>query len=239
MKAIFLVSSVIFCAIVNSSCTEGELKGIRERPENIIPTAIRAETLQSIPLVLPEYENQRLKNPGLFEVTSEKRIVLSQSSEVYLTFVSEGTAYQNSLGYYIYNSNSIPSNTSQIELKIVFPNVSERVLKQGDMIQVGDTAFPAGTVIGFFLLIEGWQNGTIDYNREKIYTDHTFNVAGVQQHVLFKLENFGDIILGFEDITESTPGITDNDFNDMVFTVTDNKLNHEVVKFNIANAVKL
>jgi len=239
MKVMFLVFSVIFCSIINSACSEEELELISERPENIIPSTVRAETLQSIQLLFPEAENQRLKNPALFEATSEKRIVLSQSSDVYLTFVSEGASFQNSLGYYVYNSNSIPSKTSQLGLNIVFPNVSDVILKQGDMIQVGNTAFPAGTVIGFFLIRDGWQNGLIQFNREKIYTDQSFNVTGLQQHVLFKLENFGDIILGFEDVTETTPGFSDNDFNDIVFTVTDNKLNLEVVKFNIDSVVKL
>jgi hypothetical protein len=237
MKTFFFTFSVFFISsVILSSCSDGELELSKERPENIIPSTIRAETLESIQKLFPEFENQRLKNPGLFVVTAEKRIVLSQASEVYLTFVSEGTGYQNSLGYYVYNSNSIPLNTSQTELTILFPNVSNQVLKQGDMLQVGNTAFPAGSVIGFFLIIDGWRNGVLQYDREKIYTDQMFNVSSVQQHILFKLENFGDIILGFEDIT--TPAFSDNDFNDIIFTVTDNKINRETVNFNTTNIIK-
>jgi hypothetical protein len=239
MKTIFLIFFVFFTSsVILSSCSEQELK-IRERPENIIPSSIRAETLQNIQNLFPEFENQRLKKPGLFEFTAEKRIVLSQASEVYLTFVSEGTGYQNSLGYYVYNSNSIPLSASQIELNMLFPNVSNQILKQGDKLQVGNIVFPAGSVIGFFLIIDGWQNGVLQYDREKIYTDQIFNASGFQQHILFKQGSFGDIILGFEDATATNPGISDNDFNDIIFTVTDNKLNKEIVNFNTTNVVKL
>jgi hypothetical protein len=115
--------------------------------------------------------------------------------------------------------------------------VSNRVLKQGDRLQIGDGKFPAGTIIGFFLIINGWEQGAVKFDRETFYTDFALNTDGQQQHVLFQQKELGDIVLTFED--ELTSQESDEDFNDIIFTVTDNKENKEVTNFDLTNVVGL
>jgi len=208
-------------------------------PENIISSTVRTETLHNIEVMIPESKSLKDSMPALFEISTEKRILLSKASEVYVTFVSEGASYQNSFGYYTYSADAVPTNTALLNLQILFPNVDGSILKQGDMVQVGTTTFPVGTVIGFFVIVNGWQGESVHLDREKLYTDMNLNPDGDQQHVLFKLKNFGDIILGFEDISVSAPGHISSDYNDIIFTVTDNKVGNEVTNFNLNNVIRL
>jgi len=239
MKNRLLIVINVFILLAFISCSEPEVNIDIERPDNIIPTKVRSETLQEIKNMFPENMNTVENIPQLFESTAEKRIVLSKTSEVYVTFVSEGASFQNSFGYYTYTMNSIPTDTSMIDLQILFPNVDGWKIKQGDMLQVGNSTFPAGTVIGFFLIVKGWESQIVHFDRDKIYTDIGLNIQGDQQHVLFKLNNFGDIILSFEDIIDSAPGYHDYDYNDIIFTVSDNKTGKTVTNFNLTSVISL
>ena len=236
MKKIVLLLLVVVIMLPMVSCSDPDEK---ERPDDIIATAVRVETLQTIETMFSKDISAKTNLPALFEPTTEKRILLAKESEVYVTFISEGASYQNSFGYYTYNSSAPPADVSALKLTMLFPNVSDVILKKGDMLQVGITKFPAGTVIGFFIIINGWESGSVHYDRDKIYTDMSFNAGGEQQHVLFKLKDFGDIILGFEDIQIAGTGNRINDFNDLLFTVTDNRENREVTNFKLDKVVVL
>jgi hypothetical protein len=224
------VSSLLF---ITSCDREG---GIKERPENIISSSVRIEILQKISEKFPESKNLIVGQPALFDASAQKHVVLSKESEVYVTYVSEGAGYQNSFGWYSYNTAAKPGDPSALKLNLLFPTVSNRVLKQGDMLQLGEGKFPAGTVIGFFLIIQGWQGGQVHYDRETYYTNFEFNTDDQQQHVLFRHEGFGDLVLAFEDELTSLDG--DKDFNDIIFTVTDNKEEREATSFDVTNVVQ-
>ncbi|MEQ1588293.1 MAG: DUF4114 domain-containing protein [Cyclobacteriaceae bacterium] len=237
MKNIAFYLAGIIPLFLITSCSDPELDvGL---PDNLISSTVRAETLHNIQLMFHEQKSLKDSLPVLFELSSEKRILLSKTSEVYVTFVSEGASYQNSFGYYTYNADAVPTNAALLDLHILFPNVDELILKRGDMVQVGTTTFPAGTIIGFFVIVNGWQGESVHMDREKLYTDLGLNPDGDQQHVLFKLKNFGDIVLGFEDIPVSAPGHVYSDYNDIIFTVSDNKVGNEVTNFNLNNVIRL
>jgi hypothetical protein len=239
MKKTILCLRLIILTFVLISCFEPTVQPLAPGvPDKIIPTVVRAETLQKIKSMFPEQLNVPLNFPELFKITAEKRIILSKESEVFVTFVSEGASYNNSFGYYTYDSKSVPIDASKLDLKILFPTVDEYKLKQGDMLQIGESKFPAGTVIGFFLIIKGWEEKKVDFTKNKIFTDITLNEDGEQQHILFKFNDFGDIILGFEDIIPSDPRGCDFDYNDIIFTVTDNRNNQEVTTFNLDKVFK-
>lgn len=230
----YLIGIVPFLLIV--SCLEDVNEGL---PENIISSTVRAETLHAIGVMFPDQNNARISHPTLFDASVEKRIVLSAASEVYVTFVSEGASNHNSLGYYTYNSSALPADTTLLDLRILFPSVNDEILKQGDMLQVGTSTYPAGTVIGFFIIVKGWEAEKVHFDREKFFTDMAYNPNNDQQHVLFTLKDFKEVILGFEDISVSAPGPKTNDYNDLIFTITDNKEGREVARFNLDNVVKL
>jgi hypothetical protein len=227
----------LFCCVASLflvSCFKEEDDG---KPDDVIASSVRAETLVNIDTKFKQDVSAKDNMPALFDPKADKGIVLSQEAEVFVTFVSENASYQNSLGYYTYNINQRPTNVSQVELHVLFPNVSDNVITQGDMVQVGTGKFPAGTAIGFFIIINGWEKGSLHEDRDKIYTDMAFNPGGEQQHILFKFKGFGDIVLGFEDILIATAGNHVNDFNDLLFTVTDNKDKRDPTSFNLTNVI--
>ena len=235
MKKLFLGFISIAAVLTISSCSKEER--VKQRPDDIISTTVKAEVYQQIMAQFPENQNVKTKQQALFETTAEKHIVLLNESEIYVTFIAEGAGYQNSFGWYSYNENSKPTKASDLELNLLFPTVNGSILKQGDMLQLGNGKFPAGTVIGFFLIIRGWENGTVHYDRQTFYTDMSLNQDGQQQHVLFKQKDLGELVLSFED--ELTSGVSDKDFNDIIFTVTDNKAARAASNFDLTHVTQL
>jgi hypothetical protein len=237
MKSIFKTSHVVFLLIVLISGCRREAVGIKEVPDNIIPTKPCPTLYTSIMEQFPEFKNNEDKQEVLFAESVKKRIVLLKESEVYVSFISEGAGYNNSFGYYVYDSASVPASASNIQINVLFPSVTNKKLNQGDMLQLGNSKFPAGTVIGFVLIVGGWENQTVNMDKLKLFTDFQFNPNGQQQHVLFKQKDCGDVVLAFEDkmLTESS----DADFNDIIFTVTDNRNELEVSAFDLRSVIRM
>ena len=222
--------------VVLASCSK-EGRRIKERPDEIINSTVKAEVFQKIMSDFPEHQNIKTSQKALFEASAEKQVVLLNESDIYVTFVSEGAGYENTFGWYSYDANSKPTKAADIKLNVLFPTVSNRVLNQGDMLKLGDAKFPAGTVIGFFLIIRGWSNGTVNYDRETFFTDFHLNPDQQQQHVLFRQKDLGDIVLTFEDVLTTTA--SDQDFNDIIFTVTDNRQGKTVTNIDLKAVVQM
>jgi hypothetical protein len=233
MKKLLYLPICAWVVLCLDSCSNGPR--IKEKPDNIIETSPRTELYQAIMGEFPENKNNRIKQQVLFDASSEKRVILTRESEVYVTFISEGAGYENTFGWYIYDSTAVPSGPSKVDLNVLFPTVSDRILKQGDMLQIGSGTFPAGTVIGFFLIIKGWENGSVHFDRETFYTDYAWDPNGEQQHILYKQKDLGDLVLAFED--QNTSNASDNDFNDIIFTVTDNKSGEAATNFDLRKVV--
>jgi hypothetical protein len=200
------------------SCDKPER--IQEVPDNIIPSKPCPTLFGSIMDRFRENKNNQQLHNNLFIQEIEKRIILTKESELYITFISEGAGYANSLGWYAYDGNRPPRGPGDIKKNLLFPHISDEILKQGDMLQLGEGKFAAGTVVGFFLVIRGWQNGRVDYNKPTFYTDVSWNPNGLQQHILFRESECSDIVLAFEDKTPEEG--SDLDYNDVIFTISDN-----------------
>lgn len=197
-------------------------------PPVIIPVKPCPTLYSSIAGMFPEYQNNMVVHADLFAPGAGKRIVITKETEVFLTFVTEGAGWKNSFGYYTYDITNPPTAGSPLNKKILFPNASLKNegggLDTGTMVQVGTSKFKPGTVIGFYLVAKGWEYGTIDDGYYTMYTDSYLNRGGYQQHVLFKEKKCGDIVMTFEDIAQDDPlPYSDNDFNDIIFTVSDTK----------------
>lgn len=231
MKQLFSVLALSSIFLLFISCEQEEQ--IEERPAKILPTTLKAEVLEEIDSIFPERSNFHESHPELFEISAEKNIILNKESEVYLTFVSEGANYKNTLGYYTYTPKEGALEKEDLDLQILFPNVSDDILNQGDMLQLGEGKYPAGTVIGFFLVVRGWQAGQVNFDREIFYTNVDLNLEQQQQHVLFTFEEFNEIVLAYED--RFTAGESDEDFNDIVFTISDRKDRSAISNFNLTN----
>jgi hypothetical protein len=152
-------------------------------------------------------------------------VVLEEETEVYVSFVWEGAGWTNTLGYYTYHIDNPPTSVDDLEKHVLFENASINGnggnLNTGDTKQIGTGVFPAGTVIGFYLVAKGWNNNnnSLVAGQYTHYTNVEFNPDNMQQHTLF-MEDFdngcGDMVMTFED-TRISGG--DKDFNDLIFIV--------------------
>ena len=224
MKNRALWSLLIVLAL--GACHENAVN--KERPDNIIDTipcpTLYARILELFP------ENIEITRQVLFSDSAQKKVELINDTEVYVTYINEGAGYRNSVAWYSYNKNAPPTSADQLDLHILFPDVSSDVLQPGNRLKLQDGKFSAGTIIGFVLVINGWQ-GKVDFNKTKLYTDYQFNPNKRQQHILFQEKTCGALVLAFEDNT-SVSDLNDADYNDIIFTVEDNNTSLENTSFN-------
>jgi hypothetical protein len=236
MKTNLLNRSLWVLLVVSIVATGCHPEVVKERPDNIIATKPCQTLYRSIIDMFPEYKNNRDKQQALFSDTTQKKVVLTRDTEVYVTFISEGAGYSNTFGYYTYPESNPPQSINDLDLKVIFPNVSDNILNQGDMLRIGSGAIPSGTVVGFFLVFQGWDHGSINWDKPTILSDYQFNSGG-QQHIFFKQKDCGDFVLAFED--KPLDDNSDQDFNDMIFTVSDNRDENETVSFRMQNIPEL
>src|SRR6266540_1982805 len=129
-------------------------------PDNLISTTPDSVLIAKQTGLFIEGRSVVTKYPQLFDSIHEKKIIMKNDAFVYVTYLYEGALWTNSLGYYSYLKSEPPSVANK---KILFPNISESgeggALKPGDMVQVGLGVIPKGTVLGFYLVAQGWANG--------------------------------------------------------------------------------
>ena len=216
---------------------------IDEVPANISQVKPVENVVDSLLVFLPERTNILLDNPELISDTVQKNVVLEKEANVYVTFIDEGAQFRNTLCWYSYNKSNPPLKIGDIIGNVLFPNISKKgeggQLEPGYTLQLGTEKFPAGTVIGFFLVQNGWNDGTIDYSKPTFYTNYNLNPAGKQQHILFKNVYSRYLIMGFEDLgITSTTEPADKDYNDVLFSITDNAAGFEATSFDLSHVIK-
>lgn len=209
---------------------------IDQLPANISKLKPVENLVDSLKIVFSENGNVIANSPYLFSDTIQKNILLLNESNVFVTFIDEGTDKKNTLCWYSYNKAQPPANISDISGNVLFPNISKigdgGLLELGYTVQLGTEKFPAGTVIGFFLIAGGWNDGIIRYDNNTYYTNYNFNPAAGQMHVLFKNAYSHYIVMGFEDNLNPPP-----DFNDVTFAVSDNNEGFEATAFDLTKVV--
>lgn len=142
-------------------------------------------------------------------------IHLSKDSNVKIYFYQHNSTRQNALAYYTYDGdgNNIPS-LAQINshLTLLYPNLNG-ALTQGQGIQLKyfdgkeyTDKFPAGTNIGFVLLIDAFKNGQIETkNINTVYSPKKYNQYNMEYSIMrdrpmvgmFKADD--SYVLAFED----------------------------------------
>jgi hypothetical protein len=232
---VLLISILVSCRNDEEEIKDRGKEPHQEVPDLIAPSKPCSTLYKSIMDMFYEHENNQTRHPELFATTAQKGIVLTHDSKVFITFISEGAGFANSLGYYTYDAAAGPGSASDLNIKILFPHVSDEVLAKGDMLQLGTEEFKAGTAIGFFLIIRGWENGFVNYRKNIHFTDYQFNINQSQQHILFKEGQCGDIVMAFEDKTVAEG--SDLDYNDVIFTISDTNEQLETVNFKLENMV--
>ena len=179
---------------------------------------------------LPESRPVPTFHPTFLGANLNTDLDITQTADVWITFVHEGAGYKNSLGFYTYPTSNPPTSASDIDtIFFAFPNASYLNsgggLVSGDKVRIG--TFAPGTSIGFVCVSNGW-NGSVVGNGAFIhYTDIALNGPATslvnQQNVLLHDAVNNIFYLGFEDI-DRTNGGCDQDFNDIVFYAKSNPI---------------
>jgi hypothetical protein len=226
--------------MIPAGCIQDDPEIIEEIPDIVSVVLPYPELAESLKVKFPMGENIFERYPDLFSINSQKNIVLIRETEVFVKFIDEGADYRNTLCWYHYNKFYPPANVNAIEKNIAFPNISKKneggQLEPGYTVQLGTGKFPAGTVIGFCLIQDGWKDGIINYDATTFYTNYAFNANGNQQHILFKNTYFKHVLIGIEDV-EFQNQYCDKDYNDIFFEVTDNKEGYESSAIDLVNMI--
>ena len=197
------------------------------------PDVIDASLLNYVNASLPEGKPLTTTHPEYLVTSAANNIVVTQTSDVWITFVSEGAGFLNSLGYYAYDTDSPPASVTTgtslggiDKVTMVFPNASANQsgggLNSGDKVKLG--RFEAGTTIAFVLLQNAWTGSGVSTTGGKFYSETKFNpelLAARKKHSVMLYDNVHNLFLfGFEDTNRELN--SDNDFNDLVVYATSN-----------------
>lgn len=192
---------------------QGVPECMEENPEELCESLI-----SDIQLSLPESQNALNNHPEYF-LNENKEIVLTEEAMVSVTFIFEGAGWKNTFGYYTYDQNNPPTTAADIQssMMIIFPNASAQgsgggLVSGNEIYQLG--VYPAGTVVGYFMLANAWNGSEITDGLYTHYTIPEFNQNETQQHLLMYDSNCNSVLMGFEDVLIPSG---DKDFNDLVF----------------------
>ncbi len=174
---------------------------------------------------LPEGKDLRTTRPELLTTQAIGDITIVQPSDVFITFVFQGTSANNSFAYYTFPTNQPPKSVDDIKkMTYIFPNVkSNTPLLPGDKVKIG--RFEGGTSVGFALLQNGWNAVTKKPNNNAVHfcTDDILNPEidpALKKHaVLINYIPENKVLIGYEDADRTSPGC-DHDFNDVIFYAT-------------------
>lgn len=198
--------------------------------------AVPASLLSYVNASLPEGTPVTTSHPSYLATTAVNTINVTATSDVWVTFVSEGAGYQNTLAYYTYSTANPPGLSSGgtllggiDKITYIFPNASASGsgggLVSGDKVKLG--TFSAGTSIGFVLLQNAWTGSGVNTNATKFYTQDSFNpetTTSLKRHTVMLYDDVHKLyLMGFEDTNRQT-GSSDNDFNDLVVYATANPI---------------
>lgn len=211
---------------------------------NTLPS-LPSDLVSKINFTLPEGKDIRQNPQGLMPDSDAKtNISFSQEAEVWVTFLTEGAGYANSVGYFSYDTANPPRNRADVQEKMIFANASmpsplTTATNTGNTVYLG--TFQAGQSLGFMIVANGWSSagrrvngawapGVKEYADPKaiFYTLRQLNpeasdARNLNTHTLM-LKDLSDssptyqrLVIGFEDINREVGG--DHDFNDVVLAI--------------------
>jgi len=221
-------------AIVSNAtypATLGRPKYLETTPDVIDPSL-----LNYVNASLPEGKALSTTHPEYLSTSAGSNLVITQTSDVWITFVSEGAGYLNTLAYYSYDTDNPPTSVTTgtalggiDKVTMIFPNASAYGsgggLLSGDKVKLG--RFDAGTTIAFVLLQNAWNGSGINTTTSaKFYSESKFNPelsSARKKHSVMLYDNVHNLfLLGFEDVNRSDGSGSDNDFNDLVVYASSN-----------------
>ncbi len=194
-------------------------------PPNLLKDTISPHLLYFIDTLLPDTKNLRVRHPEFFSSSAIGDVAIKQPSDVYITFVSQGGGFSNSIAFYTYPTGQSPTTPNDIKtITYVFPNAGHLTgLVAGDKVKLG--SFTPGTSIGFVLMQNAWDTTQHNLNNDAVHflTNDALNPEvdpKLKKHaVLVNYTPENKVLIGFDD-TDHTLSISDFDFNDVVIYAT-------------------
>ncbi len=196
-------------------------------PRDIVPNQL----VNDIWAMLPSRVAVPTTHPELLNDSITKRtLLLTKRADVFVTFITEGAGFRNTLFYYRYNKNNPPATAAAIDtLFLVYPNASLQNsnggLLTGDKVYIG--TFGPDTVIEYGIISNGFDanTSTVGAGNWFLFANKNFNPEpnpAIRQHMVMLYDNVGKrYVMGFEDIIRTASGC-DHDFNDVLFYTTAN-----------------
>lgn len=194
-------------------------------PSPMTTEIVPSDLITRLNQLLPEYNSLPNRYPIFFSPGLRTLIKVDEDVELFLTFINEGAAFKNTVGFYVYPQGTVINSKEDLgALTIVFPNASKS--GAGGSLNISDTVYlgeiPGGMMVGWFMIANGWVSGSqVNTNRQHYYSDNNLNPEAdptKKQHVVQAYDWMTQsIILAFED--QNRAGTTDNDFNDVIFRI--------------------
>lgn len=189
------------------------------------PDTVTSDMRSFINNNLPSGKDLRNTHPELLTTKAIADITITEPSDVFVTFVSQGAGYPNALAFYTYSTNDPPASADDIkEIVYIFPNAGAFTkLKPGDKVKIG--SFNVGTSIGFVLMQGAWDSNTKKLNNNAVHfcSNDVLNPEvdpNLKKHaVLINYPQGNKVLIGFEDMDRTNPGC-DHDFNDIITYAT-------------------
>lgn len=196
------------------------------KPNNLLPRDVISSGLVSfIETLLPEGHDLRKTHPELLASKAIADLPITVKSDVFITFLSEGTIFKNTFAVYTYPTDKPPTSTADIKIiTCVFPNAGRSTpLIPGDKVFLGN--YEPGTSIGFLILRDAWNPITHSINFDAVHlcSDDFLNQEvdpNLKKHaILINYVPENKVLIGFEDLDRTDPSC-DNDFNDILIYCT-------------------
>jgi len=204
-------------------------------PAYLEPTLdnVSATMLAYVNASLPEGQSVVKTHPQYLQ-NAINNVNITAAADVWITFVSEGAGYLNSLAYFTYPTGTPPKAGANgtaaggiDKITYIFPNASAAGsgggLIAGQKVHLG--TFSAGTTIAFCLVQNAWTGSGVNSAATKFYSLNALNpetTSSLQQHAVMLYDALDQVnLIGFDDQNRQNGG-SDNDFNDVMFYASSN-----------------
>jgi len=191
-------------------------------PDNLLKDTVSQAMFNYINQTLISGQNLTISHPEFFTGSNTADIAITQSSDVYVTFVSGKAGFSNTLAFYTYPTGEPPISDKDVKLiTYIFPDAGRNSpLVHGDKVKIG--AFNVGTTIGFVILQNAWDTAHGNINSDAVHFCSTNALnpetdPKLKQHaILLNYTAEGKLLISFEDTNRQSPNC-DNDFKDVIF----------------------
>lgn len=167
-------------------------------------------------------------------------LTIKEKANVFISFISHNNSERNNvLAYYTFNNSQPEQEYINKNLVVAFPNTNAEGLQEGDVVQLkyNDNGklideFPAGSQIGFVLLVDAFNNNSINGYTNVMYSyndKNRWDIGDAQtasKPALISYTADGQIVLAFEDMpwNDQAQRKALPDFHDDVFVINANPI---------------